>query len=97
MGWLSDARRKVHRLHRLTGDPGGAVINKVVNKSWDRPANARSALMPYVPTLVEEEAPAVPMPDEEDIRRAKRRSTAAQLQRAGRASTILSDSDRLGP
>ena len=41
--------------------------------------------------------PAVPMPDEEDIRRAKRRSTTAQMQRAGRASTILSDSDRLGP
>jgi hypothetical protein len=41
--------------------------------------------------------PAVPLPDEEDIKRSRRRSSAAQLQRSGRASTILSDSDRLGP
>jgi hypothetical protein len=41
--------------------------------------------------------PVVPMPDEEDIKRAKRRSAAAQLQRSGRQSTILTDSDRLGP
>lgn len=41
--------------------------------------------------------PVVPMPDEEDIRRARRRSTVAQLGRSGRAATILSDSDRLGP
>jgi hypothetical protein len=42
--------------------------------------------------------PVVPMPDEEQIKaNRRRRSTAAQLQRAGRQSTILSDSDRLGP
>jgi hypothetical protein len=42
--------------------------------------------------------PSVPMPDEEQIKtNRRRRSTAAQLQRAGRQSTILSDSDRLGP
>lgn len=41
--------------------------------------------------------PVVPLPDEEDIKRAKRRSAASQLQRSGRAATILSDSDRLGP
>lgn len=42
--------------------------------------------------------PVVPIPDEQDALRAKRRSTAAQLQRSGRDSTILTgDSDRLGP
>ena len=42
--------------------------------------------------------PVVPLPDEEDIARAKRRSSAAQLQRGGRDSTILTgNSDRLGP
>lgn len=44
-----------------------------------------------------EPPPVVPLPDEEDLKRAKRRSSAAQLQRSGRAATILSDSDRLGP
>jgi hypothetical protein len=36
------------------------------------------------------------MPDEEDIRRARRRSLASQANRGGRASTILSDGDQLG-
>lgn len=41
--------------------------------------------------------PVVPMPDEEEIKRNKRRGTAARG--GGRASTILSqsDGDRLGP
>lgn len=47
------------------------------------------------PKAVPEPAP-VPMPDEEDIRRARRRSLAAQANRGGRASTILTDEDRLG-
>lgn len=42
---------------------------------------------------------AIPLPDEEAIQRAKRKATAAQLGRTGRASTILTDNttDRLGP
>jgi hypothetical protein len=97
MGFFKKLHRGVRKFHRITGDPGGAVVNKVVNKSWDRPGNARSAVAPFMPTLVEEEAPVVPMPDEEDIRRAKRRSTASQLQRSGRSSTILSNANGLGP
>jgi hypothetical protein len=93
---MSKFRKKVHRFHRLTGDPGGTIINKAVNKTWDRPGNARGALMPYMPTPPGE-PPAVPMPDEEDLQRARRRSTRSQMQRSGRSSTILSDSDRLGP
>lgn len=45
-------------------------------------------------------APVVPLPDQQQIDEAKRRSLAMQLGRGGRASTILSDSsnsDRLGP
>jgi hypothetical protein len=42
------------------------------------------------------EEPVIPLPDEEEIRRGKRRGTAARG--GGRASTILSggDQDRLG-
>jgi len=42
--------------------------------------------------------PVVPMPDEQQLKASRRRQmTAAQLQRNGRQSTILTDSDRLGP
>lgn len=42
-------------------------------------------------------APVIPMPDEEAITRAKKRSTAAQMARGGRTSTMLTDSsDTLG-
>lgn len=43
--------------------------------------------------------PVVPMPDEEQLKVSRRRQmTAAQLQRAGRQSTILTgESERLGP
>jgi hypothetical protein len=39
--------------------------------------------------------PPAPLPDEEEIRRTKRRS--GQMRRSGRSSTILSESDTLGP
>lgn len=38
---------------------------------------------------------AVPMADEEEIKRSKRRTASARS--GGRASTIFTDSDRLGP
>ncbi len=42
--------------------------------------------------------PVVPMPDTEEIQLQKRRQMAqAALQRGGRASTILTNTDRLGP
>lgn len=41
--------------------------------------------------------PVMPIADDEDVRRARRRSITKQLQRGGRESTILSDSStRLG-
>lgn len=42
-----------------------------------------------------EAEPVMPMADEEEIKRAKRRSASARG--GGRASTIFTDSDRLGP
>lgn len=41
------------------------------------------------------EAEVVPMADEEEIKRSKRRTNSARG--GGRASTIFTDSDRLGP
>jgi hypothetical protein len=40
----------------------------------------------------------MPLPDDEEARRAKKRSIAVQQQRSGRASTILTDptGDKLG-
>ncbi len=42
-----------------------------------------------------EEEPAIPMPDEDEIKRSKRRNAA--MRGGGRASTIFTESDRLGP
>lgn len=42
--------------------------------------------------------PVMPLPDDEAVRAARRRSIAQQSGRSGRASTILTDSgDKLGP
>lgn len=39
----------------------------------------------------------MPLPDDEAVKQARKRSIAAQMQRGGRASTLLSDSsDTLG-
>lgn len=38
----------------------------------------------------------MPLPDDEAVKLAKRRSIAAQMGRGGRSSTILSDGDSLG-
>jgi hypothetical protein len=43
------------------------------------------------------EPPVAPMPDDEELGRARRRRLAGSAGRTGRASTILSDDDRLGP
>lgn len=46
---------------------------------------------------VEAPAPVMPMADDEAVKRARKRSIAAQMGRRGRDSTILTDSsDRLG-
>lgn len=49
--------------------------------------------------LQQEGEPAIPLPDDAEVRRSRRRSITAQMRRRGRASTILTDtgaSDSLG-
>lgn len=96
---MGKLRKKIHNLARTLGDPGGSIIHRLTTGSWDRGAhNARSAVAPWASNEPPPPPPPVaPLPDEEDVQRAKRRATRAQLGRSGRASTILSDSDRLGP
>lgn len=93
--------KKLRRFARMTGDPGGTIIHKLTNKTWDRGAdNARAAIAPWEPnTPPPAPPPTVPLPDEEDLQRARRRSTRGQTRRGGRSSTILSggESDYLGP
>jgi len=38
-------------------------------------------------------APVMPIADDEAVKRARRRSVASQMQRGGRTSTMLTDSD----
>jgi hypothetical protein len=82
---------------RQIANPGAMVAT---NTSEGKPLTFSTATDPAGFARKEPVAPpsVVPMPDEEQIKtNRRRRSTAAQLQRAGRQSTILSDSDRLGP
>jgi len=86
---------------RNISDPGGALIHKLTNKTWDRGAdNARAAIAPWESnTPPPAPPPTAPLPDEEDLQRAKRRSVGRQGRRGGRSSTILSggESSYLGP
>lgn len=49
---------------------------------------------PDAPTVTRPKS--MPTPDDEEVRRARRRSLTDQLQRRGRASTILTNDDALG-
>lgn len=67
-------------------DPVGTKINKEGIRTFE-------SINPKMPSA--EAGPVIPMPDEDEIRRNKRRGQAARG--GGRASTILTESDRLGP
>lgn len=47
-------------------------------------------------TVVQQSEEAMPTADSDQVTMAKRRKTAEQMQRSGRASTILGGGDRLG-
>jgi hypothetical protein len=67
-------------------------------KNYDKVHFAGPALIKYNDSMkppAQVEAPVVPLPDEEEIKRNKRRSVAGRG--GGRASTILTQEDRLGP
>lgn len=71
------------------GKPWEAV--KAEGKQWEK----RGKKFDMTPDTTQTEEPVMPMADEEEIKRNKRRTTSARG--GGRASTIFTDSDRLGP
>lgn len=85
MGGIDKTIRKVTP-KALRSDPLGKKVDKEVESTWD-------SMNPKMPAANDE--PAMPMADEEEIKRNKRRSASSRG--GGRASTIFTDSDRLGP
>lgn len=77
----------------------GHVIRKVVGDSTFDKAHFVGTSLIKADQAPAPPLPTIPLPDDEAIKRARRRSLAAQAGRTGRASTILSDdtTDRLGP
>lgn len=67
-------------------------VIKSEGKQWEK-RGKRFDMTPEMPK--QEEEAVMPVADEEEIKRNKRRNTAARG--GGRASTIFTDSDRLGP
>ena len=68
-------------------------INKKVMKENIRTHDSLSRRMS--PEMPANDEPVMPMADEEEIKRNKRRNASSRG--GGRASTIFTDSDRLGP
>jgi hypothetical protein len=72
------------------GNPGKTF--DLEKKAWER-RGEKLDMTPEMPAQAED--PVMPMADEEEIKRSKRRTASARG--GGRASTIFTDSDRLGP
>lgn len=74
----------------------GKTVKKIIPKEL-RTLNPLDSMLdslkPKMPS--QEDSAPIPMADEDEIRRNRRRSQSARG--GGRASTILSDGDRLGP
>lgn len=86
---------KLHKLHSQVTFSGRLSKKVLGKKTYDEMHPIGTAMVQASAPVPE--TPVVPMPDEEDLRRARRRSSASQMRRSGRSSTILSDSDQLGP
>jgi hypothetical protein len=71
---------------------GGTMGSAVLDPR--QPANPY--LNPPMPKKVDAPLPTMPIMDDEEVTKARRRSLQAQTRRRGRASTILSDRDTLG-
>ena len=69
------------------------IVKKVNKENMRTHESLDSTFNPELP--VQDEGPVIPLPDEEEIKRQKRRSAAQRG--GGRASTVFSESDRLGP
>lgn len=88
---------KLHKFSENTSISQRLLKSAVGQKTYDQ-------LHPIGTALVKAETPVppppvVPMPDPEQLKQSRKRdATAAQMRRAGRQSTILTDTtDRLGP
>lgn len=66
-------------------------VIKGEGKQWEK----RGKKFDMTPETDQTEEAVVPMADEEEIKRSKRRTASSRG--GGRASTIFTDSDRLGP
>ncbi len=85
-------KRKMHA-HK-SGKPWEFL--KTEAKAWERRGKKMSGELAQERAQAAADAdPVLPMPDEEEIKRSRRRSASSRG--GGRASTILTDGDRLGP
>ena len=76
-----------------SGKPGWEFdVMKGEAKQWEKRGN-KLDMTPDMPAQTPETV--MPMPDEEEIKRNKRRTASARG--GGRASPIFTDGDRLGP
>lgn len=89
------AKRTVHSIKKVWGDAyeGSKQIAEKLGYERAGVSPKSEKTKQQLAAMVQ---PVIPMPDEEELRRARRRRIASQP-RAGRASTILtSDDDTLG-
>ena len=87
-----EAKRAGRKVEKAIKSP----FSRVAEEFKDSPIgkqlrNLKDSVLPDIPDPVV--PPAVPLPDEEEIRRARRRKS--RMRRTGRASTVLSQ-DTLG-
>lgn len=87
MGGLHKTIKKV--MPKELVDP---INKKVMDENISTHESLSRRMSPEMPV---DDEPVMPMADEEEIKRNKRRTASARG--GGRASTIFTDSDRLGP
>ena len=79
-------------------DPLGIFGKKtdLLGRPLQRAAAAAAAAVAPAPVIPVEPEKKMPMPDDEEVKKARRRSIAAQRARTGRASTIFTEMEGLG-
>ena len=88
MSGLHRSAKKI--IPKETVDP---INKKVMDENISTHESLNRRMNPEMPTG--EDEPVMPMADEEEVKRNKRRTASSRG--GGRASTIFTDSDRLGP
>lgn len=97
---MSDFEAYVPAVTAIAG--AGATIysavqsRKIAKKQMEAMQQASQPYVPMTPTGEPEPEPVMPLPDDDQVMAAKRRSLAEQQRRRGRASTILTSEDALG-